>query len=122
MSDLAKDIMAALTEYGQGVTEDVKEAVEAVAKECAKDIRANARAAFRGTEYAKDWRVKKTEETPQGLQMVVYSPRHYMLAHLLEHGHAKRGGGRVEGRPHIGPAEQKATESLERKVKGIVQK
>lgn len=120
MNDLAKDVMAALSEYGQGVTQDVKEAVAAVAKDCAQDIRANARAAFNGNEYAKDWRVKKVEETPQGLTAVVYSPRHYMLAHLLEHGHAKRGGGRVEGRPHIGPAEQKATKALENKVKEIV--
>lgn len=115
---LADAVAEVLEDYGEQLNDDIKVDVEAVAAQCVKDVKQNARAAFPASrKYYKDWKATKTDETPFGVVVTVHSPRHYMLAHLLEHGHAKRTGGRVEGRPHIGPAEEKARESLMQKIK-----
>lgn len=66
--------------------------------------------------YAKSWSTKNTKETANTLEVTVYSRTRYQLAHLLEHGHAKRGGGRVAARPHIAAAEEKGEEQLERDI------
>ena len=66
--------------------------------------------------YKKSWAVKKTAESSNSLTMTVHSKDRYQIAHLLEHGHAKRGGGRVAGREHIAPAEEKGNRELVQKI------
>ena len=53
-----------------------------------------------------------------GAKATLYNAKVPGLPHLLEHGHAKRGGGRVSGRVHIAPVEEELekafTQELER--------
>jgi hypothetical protein len=60
------------------------------------------------------------KETAEKLEVIVYSPSKYQLAHLLEKGHAKRGGGRTKAIPHIAPAEEKAVKELEDEIKRAI--
>lgn len=115
VDDLEKAIMDELWAYSEEVTEQLKTDVKQVAKECMRDIKNNA-PKLTGA-YKKSWKVKTAYEDKEDIRLIIHSQKHYRLTHLLEHGHAKVGGGRVEGKPHIGPAEQKAEEKLIKKVK-----
>lgn len=100
-----------LKEYATLASTEVKKAVRKSAKTVKDQISANAPS--RTGAYKGSWVATKQSETSQSLQMVVHSRNRYQLAHLLEKGHAKRGGGRVAGRPHIAPAEQAGIEQLQ---------
>lgn len=107
-----KDVKPTATaEYATLASTQVKSAVRKSAKTVKDQISANAPS--RTGAYKGSWVATKQSESSQSLQMVVHSKNRYQLAHLLEKGHAKRGGGRVAGRPHIAPAEQAGIEQLQ---------
>lgn len=108
--DLAKAVMEELNAYSGLTGTAMKEAVRSAAATMRKGIKSNA--PERTGTYKKSWTATKTGETSDTLSMAVHSPRRYMIAHLLENGHAKRGGGRVPGIPHIAQAEEKGRERL----------
>ena len=115
VDNLAAEIMKGLTEYKDLATADMKIAVRKAGKSVKKDIQANA--PKKTGAYSKSWTVKTTKETSESLELTVHSPKKYQLAHLLEKGHAKRGGGRTKAIPHIAPAEEKAVKDLEADIK-----
>ena len=114
IDNLAKTIMEGLQEYTDVASEDVKTAVRKAGKNVKAEISANA--PKRTGAYAKSWAVKTEKETAHSLEVVVHSKNRYQIAHLLEHGHAKRGGGRVAGIPHIAPAEENVVKQLEEDI------
>ena len=114
IDDLANEVMEGLQEYADLAADNMKAAVKKASRTVKTDISANA--PERTGRYAKSWRTKTTKESATALEVTVYSPTRYMLAHLLEHGHAKRGGGRVAAIPHIAPAEQRSAEELEGEI------
>lgn len=111
---LAETIMQGLTEYADVSTNLVKKSVQEVSKDLKKQISKSA--PKRTGAYEKSWATKKTKETSNTLVMTVHSKNRYQIAHLLEHGHAKRGGGRVAAIPHIEPAEASGAISLQQKI------
>ena len=114
IDNMAAEIMKGLTEYADLANESMKKAVKKTATEVKKEISANAPKDTGA--YAKSWTAKKTKENSHSLEMTVHSKNRYQLAHLLEKGHAKRGGGRVSGKPHIAPAEEKGVQLFEKLI------
>lgn len=114
IDQMASVIMEGLQDYADLATDDLKAAVKKAGTTVRKQIQATAPSDT--SRYAKSWSVKNTKETSNSLEVTVYSKNRYQLAHLLEFGHAKRGGGRVAGRAHIAPAEQAGIEELEKEI------
>jgi hypothetical protein len=114
VDQLAATVMKELEDYAETTTDGVKDAVRKAANTVKKDIEAGA--PVRTGKYAKSWATKTTGENSHALEITVHSRNRYQLAHLLEFGHAKRGGGRVPGKSHIAPAEQAGIDQLEKDI------
>ena len=120
IDELADTVMKGLKEYAQLAADDLKEDVKKAGKTVKQQIESTA--PRKTGKYAKSWAVKKTRETSDSIQVVVHSKNRYQLAHLLEYGHAKRGGGRTRAFPHIAPAEQASTEQLVKDIERDLRK
>ena len=114
IDSLADAVMEGLTEYADLATDDMKVAVRKAGNTVRSEIKETA--PKNTGAYAKSWSVKTERETSSSLHLIVHSRNRYQLAHLLEFGHAKRGGGRVAAQPHIAPAEEKGVGELEKSI------
>lgn len=114
IDDLADTLAEELAAYSQEVTDDLKREVKQTAKEMVTQLKATS--PFDSSDYASGWTSTTESEGRNTVQVRVYNRKKPTLTHLLENGHAKVNGGRVEGKAHIGPAEQAAEKRLENKV------
>ena len=120
IDEMADVIDKELAGYTRDVADEVKKAVDLTAKELLKNTRADA--PKRTGEYKKAMAIKTRYEGLYDKRVTWYvKAPHYRLAHLLEKGHAKRGGGRVKAYPHIEKNEAKANADLERRVKEAIE-
>lgn len=110
IDDLASEVMKGLNEYAEVAASEMKKAVKKAGRTAKAEIIATAPKDTGA--YAKSWASKTAGEKSNAISIVVYSKNRYTLTHLLEFGHAKRGGGRVEGKPHIEPAKEKAGQAM----------
>jgi len=121
VDQLAAEIAKGLAEYSQDVVEKVNVSSEAVGKAAVKRLKQTSPKRYGN--YAKSWTMKTEPEVGQPHKRIVHvKAPHYRLAHLLEYGHAKVGGGRVDGRPHIGPAEEEVIREFAREVEEAIKR
>ncbi|WP_072328602.1 MULTISPECIES: HK97 gp10 family phage protein [unclassified Paenibacillus] len=118
IDQLASAITDAVREYTEDVSEAIDKKVDVVADAVLEDTRQAA--PKRSGEYAKGF--KKTKQGYEGKsRRVIWNKKDSRRVHLLEFGHAKRGGGRVRAYPHLRPAYDKHAGNLASDIKRIIQ-
>ena len=113
---LADDIDAIMKDYADGTIEGLNNVIKQLTSKARNAVKRNAREVTSKARrrYSNGWMYKVDKSSNQWAATgVVYNKNQPGLAHLLEHGHAKRGGGRTKGRPHVAPVEEQvANEAL----------
>lgn len=115
---LSIEVLRNLDIYLANTIEDVERAVYETADETVAELKKTSPVGPTG-DYAKSW-THKRDNRIRGkyyLSRVVCQKKpNYRLTHLLEFGHAKVNGGRVNAQPHIQKAEENALIRLNTKL------
>lgn len=115
----ADAIQKELDKYGEDVQKTVAQLRTSVGKAGLRTLRSTSRSTFGGTDkYASGWTM--TEEGDRLYARAVLHNRHPGLPHLLEYGHANRGGGRTSGRTHIKPVEEEMIREFEKGIEDAI--
>lgn len=119
IDQLADQIAKELETYSDNVIKGVNESSEKVGEAAVKKLKATA--PKRTGKYGRSWRIKTFKMYGQPDTRIIHAAKPgYRLAHLLEHGHAKRGGGRVKAIPHIKPVEDELIEDFTKGVEEAI--
>ena len=118
ISELSAEIESALADYGWDTADEVKKEVKAVASQTIQRLKSTS--PKKTGEYASGWTSTVAYEDKEDIRVNIHNRKKPHIAHLLENGHARINGGRVEGIPHIGPAEEEARRELYGKIKVVL--
>jgi len=100
-----------LTDYGEYVNDELQAVIKKAAQKGRAALkssspRSGGKGSWQGKHYGDNWAVKDTTNRLTISDIIYNKAPTYRLAHLLEHGHAKVGGGRVPPQVHIKPVEE----------------
>lgn len=115
IANLQNEILEQLKKYSEIITEDVEKAQQETASELVETLKRTS--PEKTGSYKKGWRIKKQDK-----KLIIHNKTDYQLTHLLEHGHAKKNGGRVQAEVHIRPAEQTAITSYLEKIEKAIER
>ena len=122
VGDFSRAFGKEMIKYTLDVEEEIAEITAQLAKAAAKELN-EASKEFIDTGssgYDAGWAAKNISVRHRG-RWILHNKYAPGLAHLLEYGHAKKGGGRVAGKIHIKPIEEKLIQDYEDNVKAIIE-
>ena len=116
LDTLADDIGKILEEYQDDVKQNLDKITKQIAQKGQQALKNESKSKFKGDRYWKGWKVD-LQVGRLDTKATIYNASLPGLPHLLEKGHAKRNGGRVEGTVHIAPIEEKLVAEFEKQVR-----
>lgn len=117
--DIGAAIMKELGTYSNELAESVNKTSKKYANKLRRELEETS--PEKTGDYKKGWKVKQVYKSHTLSQYVVHNATDYQLTHLLEFGHAIKGGTqRVKPIPHIAPAEEKVVSEFMNEVEKAV--
>jgi hypothetical protein len=119
IDNLAAEMTRTIREYTEDVSAGIEREVDETAQEVLEEVQRNHSYKDRTGEYTKGFKITKRDRSGQ-TRRYIWNKKHYRRVHLLEFGHAKRGGGRVPAYPHLRPAYDKHATKLPERIKRVI--
>lgn len=122
LTEFEQAMVEIMNDYKEKAREACAEALPKVGQDTVRELQSTS--PKRTGAYTKGWayQMDPRKKTKDKQKMVVYNKDHYRLTHLLEKGHAKVSGGRVEAQPHIAPAAEKAEQEALKLIKNKLER
>lgn len=118
--ELGIELSKIISEYTEEVRAAIDEEVDTTAKKVLDEIKATS--PKKTGKYRKGFKIKKND-AKGSTGRIIYNKDRPGLVHLLELGHAKKGGkGRVSAQPHLRPAYDKYVPRMEKNIENIIMK
>lgn len=134
VQEMTNEILNCIKQYTVEASEKIAEVCKEESEVLKENLKRDSPKGKRivNKKYSRGWKIKKTSHSGY-VQYKVYNTQGY-LTHLLEKGHQNfvgttKGkkkqvhtkGGRTAAYPHIKPNEEKAKETVERRIKEVLQ-
>lgn len=122
--EFADELKKVLQEVTLEIKNELDSEAKKIAEETARELKETSpRRKHNRKHYADGWEVKVTRSTNEITNVyTVHNSIKPQLTHLLNKGHAKKGGGWVNGDFHIDKAEENARKKMEGKVGEVIAK
>lgn len=121
LKDLASTIVQSVENYTTDIADAIDKEVDRTANAFLRDTKALAPVSNRqgAGRYKSGFKIVK-EDSYGVIRRTIWNSKAPHLVHLLELGHVKVNGGRVEGKPHIRPAYERNVAGLQDRIERII--
>lgn len=120
LNNISDAIHQNLTIYSAKIVDEIKKEAEESMKKLVEITKDTAPVGKRKKHYKNQITYSVLDDNTRGATYVWHVKGDYRLSHLLEHGHAKRNGGRTKAFGFLSDAENKIIPEFEKKIEEVI--